>query len=195
VQTVVFTRKQGKPWMYVPTFESSLSTIIPSVLTAWGLPAVGNAEWIDAYVGLLDETVVVVQPWKAAGAVASGDTTDSSVTFQAGGVLPLTGDYGNAFSVVLDDPGVPNSLLTLSSTTGYDFVISLATDNMGAITTTSDEIEEIVIGSGVAGNVSQTWVLFCVNNGSTGPLVAEVIPMVGGDSGGANSTYEVTGSY
>ncbi len=193
VQVYVFTRKAGKPWMFVPTFEISLGQIVPSVATLW--PFAGYVtEWIDGYLGLLDESLVVVQPNGNTPVAASGDTLDSSITFSTSPSL-LRGDFGNSLSFTMVDPGVPDSPISLSSPDGYEFVISLETDSMGAITTQASGIASLIHGSGVPGNDPQGWIVDATANDSGQVQAPQTVVLTGGDSDATATTYEVTGSY
>lgn len=197
LNVVVFTRKAGKPWMNTPALEMSVGMPLLSLGTRW--PLLGTSagglviptEWIDGFHDLLDESVVVAQPALAAGGTpASGDTTGSSVTFSVAG--GLNGDFGNAFSVDLVDPGVPDSPLSISSVDGFVMTISLETDSMGALVSLGSDMEALL--GGAPGSAAPGWAITAAAN-SNDPLIVETIPLTGGNGGATGVTYEVTGSY
>lgn len=195
LNVLVFTRKAGKPWMFTPALEISNGTAVLSISTIWTLNGISQAggpiptEWIDGFTDLLDESLVVAQPALAGGGgtAASGDTVDTNLTFKV--YAPFPGDFGNAFSVDLIDPGAPNSPLVISSVDGFVFTISLETDNMGAIVTTGNDLSSLLVGTGAPG-----WVLTVTVNMSA-PVVTETVQLAGGAGGATGITYTVTGSY
>ncbi len=123
--------------------------------------------------------------------------TDGAVNVPYTMLTDLKGDFGNAFSVDLIDPGAINSPLMLSSTDGYTMTISLETDGAGVIVTTGQDIQNLLTSGNSPGTTGQNWAIVCdAPNSPSDPVVAETLPLAGGAVANvASVSYRVTGSY
>lgn len=205
VNTLVFTRQAGLPFMPCGSLEMSLSQPLLSTTTVWtppGLSAGGGTPvpltWTDAFLGVMDETIVVVQPTAQDPGDTEAEVTDgaANVTYRITG--PIKGDFGNAFVVDLVDPGVVLSPLFVSSVDGFTMTISLETDGTGVIVTTGSDIELLLTGGGGGpGNVGQNWAIVCDAPNDSGAVVeVETLPLTGGAVMGMTGvTYTVVGNY
>lgn len=190
----VLTRRAGMPWHLLPAVEHSPSGLLFSYMTNYNIAiaASGNVfpmSYINTWLGLLDEAVVIAQPYDFSTAVlATGTSGDTNIVFCAGAALK--GDFANAFTVDLVDPGAADQPLSISSTDGYTMTISLETDGGGDIVTTAGDLQSTI---GVNGWQYMIDIQSVVDSGV---LVAdETIPLTGGAGNSSGLTYTVTGKY
>lgn len=206
VNVLVLTRIAGKPWLIAGAIESnnnnnptlSRTTVWPPFGIGGGGPI--PAAWYDVWAGLLEESVILVQPHDAILGVPAGATTsfsdpDADLAFSPIGLSGslVAGDFGNAFSVQFVDPGAADQRLRLTSSDGYALVIHCATDGGGAIVTTAND----VLGAMYSiFNPFAPFVLTAVATGSGAGLVeaTSVLPLSGGAGNTTGVTYSVKGS-
>lgn len=137
---LALTRRPGKPWMLTqcttsadsgPNHVQQFASQGANGRTLPQIKAVG-------FLCLAAISVVCVIPVNEAGspsdaeAVTSFDNPDADVTYHPSEHLL---SLGNLISIELVHPGVPNSPISVSSETGWDHRVLLATDGDGAIVT------------------------------------------------------------
>lgn len=133
-----------------------------------------------------------------AGGGNAPDVAEDTAGGAASGLPGLTlqayaaGDWGNQITVELRDPGLPDQLLYVTSEDGWAFVVHLATDSEGGITTVASDLS--VLFGGTGGEFAP-WIVTAVSDVIDGAVVPTgALPLAGGTSGASGVTYSVKGS-
>jgi len=186
---VCLTRKTGQPYGFAPGgFGASVDTILEIVSAGLNDGTDGAYATPAGFFGVGQLSRVVAIPVNSAGSPTNAATGAMNFT-DPNADLTFTGpalfDLGNQFSFELVDPGADNQPLALSSTTGFDFVISLGTDNTGAVTTIGNDLNALLTPYGIT-----------VAQATFGtPLAAHApVTLSGGDNGtpGAGISYSIS---